>query len=336
VSTNGRRTADLLRRFSELRDRAQLRKLQRPLLIAAVVLFVVMTAAGIGNLPDAPEPVRWWLLALILVTTPVGVVLNAAEYRVSALMVGQRASLVVATRVAVLGSAFNLLPIPGAVLVRTQALRESGSSYKRAIGTAGVSGAAYLAMGFGTAGAALVPRLPGVAASFLVIAALFVALTVAGVRAYVAERRVFLSAYLLGVELGSVVIKAVALLIIGRAVGYRVALDDALVVNLSTVVTAAVGILPAGLGLRELLAGLLSPLAGLDASVGLVITAFSRILSLAMLALMAGVLALAKNSERTVAAADDKDAELGIRVPSETRVGQGPGSAPRPSQRPPD
>jgi hypothetical protein len=69
-------------------------------------------------------------------------------------------------------------------------------------------------------------------------------------------------------------------------------------VSLSTVVTAAIGVLPGGLGLRELLAGLLSPLAGLDASVGLVITAFNRILSLGLLALMS--LGLVLTRERSV------------------------------------
>ena len=279
-----------LKWFTELRERAQLKRIQRPLLIVALVAFVAMTVLGLRNLPEAPEPVRWWLLALVLVTTPIGAAFNAAEYQISALLVGHRVSIVAASRVAVLGSAFNLLPVPGAVMVRTQALREAGHSYKRAIGTSGVTGVGYLGMGFGAAAIALIPDRPGVAVGFSAVAILFSVLTYFGVRVYVRHRVLWYCAIVLAIELGSVVIKSVAFLLIGRAVGYNVTLGQSLIVNLSTVVTAAIGILPGGLGLRELLAGLLSPLAGLQASVGLVVAAFSRVVGLLTLAALAGVL----------------------------------------------
>jgi hypothetical protein len=290
VTEQPSRLDGLLKRFTELRERAQLKRIQRPLLILALVGFIAMTVISFRHLPEAPEPVRWWLLALLLVITPIGAAFNAAEYQISALLVGHRVSMVAACRVAVLGSAFNLLPVPGAVMVRTQALKEAGHSYKRAIGTTGVTGAGYLGMGFGAAALALIPSRPGVAVTFFGAAVLFSALTYVGVRVYVRRRVLWYSVIVLLVEMGSVAIKSVGLLIVGRAIGYDVTFSQALVVNLSIVVTAAIGILPGGLGLRELLAGVLSPLAGLPVSVGLIITAFARVAGLVALAIMAGIL----------------------------------------------
>jgi hypothetical protein len=314
VTETQSRLDGVLRWFTAIRERAQLKRVQRPLLIIATVGFVVMTIIGFRHLPHAPEPVRWWLLIFFVVTTPIGVAFNAAEYQISARLVGHRVSIVAASRVAVLGSAFNLLPVPGAVMVRTQALKEAGHSYGRAIGTTGVTGAGYLGMGFAAAGLALVANRPGVAVLFLAIAVLFSVLTFVGVRAYVRKRVSWYGLIVLAVEMGSVVIKSAAFLIVGRAVGYNVTIGQALIVNLSTVITAAVGILPGGLGLRELLAGVLSPLAGLQASVGLVIAAFSRVLGLVALAGMAGILYFAPEhpdeDREALEAAHDMDPEF--------------------------
>jgi hypothetical protein len=316
----------VLKWFTSLRERAQLKRIQRPLLIIAGVAFVAMTVIGFRHLPEAPEPVRWWLLVFFVVTTPIGVAFNAAEYQISARLVGHRVSIVAASRVAVLGSAFNLLPVPGAVMVRTQALKEAGHSYRRAIGTTGVTGAGYLGMGFAAAGIALVASRPGIALLFLAIAILFSALTFVGVRAYVRERVSWYALIVLAIEMGSVLIKSAAFLIVGRAVGYNVTMSQALVVNLSTVITAAIGILPGGLGLRELLAGLLSPLAGLQASVGLVIAAFSRVLGLVALAGMAAILYVAPErvdeDREALDAAHDMDPDF---VMPQPRPGPAPG-----------
>ena len=308
--TTRERAEALLGQFAALRTRMQARRLQRSLLIIAVGAFVIATVVGLRNLPTAPEPVRWQLLLLAVLTTPIGVGFNAAEYQFCARLIGRRVGIIPAARVAVLGSAFNLLPVPGAVLVRTQALKEAGSGYKRAIGTAAVTGIAYMATGFGAAAIPLVPSHPGWAAAFFALAALFVALTVLGVRLYVRRRVALETLLVFAIEMGSVLIKSVAIVVVGRAIGYDVTFGDALVVNLSIVVTAAIGIFPGGLGLRELLAGALSPLTGLAASVALTITSFARIIGLALLAVMAFGLGVRRGGNAVVAVDENDEPEV--------------------------
>jgi uncharacterized membrane protein YbhN (UPF0104 family) len=298
-------SATLIERLARIRSSAQLQRLQRPLLAIAAIAFVMMTVLGLRHLPDAPEPVRWWLLLILIVTTPIGLACNAGEYWISARLVDHHASLLRSMRIAVLGSAFNLLPLPGSVLVRTQALREGGSSYKRAAGTSGVVGVGYISMGFAGAAVPLFATRPAIAIVFVGLAVVFGVATYVGVRTYVHERVTWFVLVVFGVEMGSVVIKSVAFLVIGRAVGYDVGLGQSLVLNLSTVITSAIGIFPGGLGIREFLAGVLSPLVGIERSVGLVITAFNRLLGLLVLALLAGVLLLLREDRELIAEAEE-------------------------------
>jgi len=299
------RSASIIERLARIRSSAQLQRLQRPLLGIAAVAFVVMTVLSLRHLPEAPEPVRWWLLLVLIITTPMGLACNAGEYWISARLVDHHVSILRSMRIAVLGSAFNLLPLPGSVLVRTQALRESGSSYKRAAGTTGVVGVGYISMGFAGAAVPLFASRPLVAFLFVGLAVVFGAATYAGVRAYVRQRIWWFVLVVFGVEIGSVVIKSVAFLVVGRAVGYNIGLGQALVLNLSTVITSAIGVLPGGLGLREFLAGVLSPLVGIERSVGLVITAFNRLIGLVTLALAAGILTLLHEDRDIIAEAEE-------------------------------
>ena len=66
---------------------------------------------------------------------------------------------------------------------------------------------------------------------------------------------------------------------------------------MATVAASAIGIFPGGLGIRELLSGLIAPAVGLPASVGLIGTSVERVVGLATLSVMAVVVLLA-TSER--------------------------------------
>jgi uncharacterized membrane protein YbhN (UPF0104 family) len=65
---------------------------------------------------------------------------------------------------------------------------------------------------------------------------------------------------------------------------------QALALSLAGSLGSAVGFLPAGLGVREVLAAGIGPLVGLPAAVSLVATAVDRVLGLVVLAAIAAVL----------------------------------------------
>jgi uncharacterized membrane protein YbhN (UPF0104 family) len=88
------------------------------------------------------------------------------------------------------------------------------------------------------------------------------------------------------VEAAFVTVAAFRLLLVLRALGFRVSIAQAAALAVSIVVAAAAGFFPGGLGLRELLAAGMSPLVGLPAAVGVLATAADRIVALVVLSIL--------------------------------------------------
>jgi uncharacterized membrane protein YbhN (UPF0104 family) len=72
--------------------------------------------------------------------------------------------------------------------------------------------------------------------------------------------------------------------------GYSASVTQGVALSLAGSLGSAVGFLPAGLGVRELLAAGIGPIVGLPAAVSLVATAVDRVLGLVVLAAITAVL----------------------------------------------
>src|ERR1700759_3080424 len=114
------------------------------MLMAAGAVFLVVTALSFRSLAGHVE-MHWWVLPiLLLVTGPLTQVANAAEFRYMGLINGHRIGWLDSVRLTVAASAANLLPLPGGVVIRTAALRQRGSSYRRALAANGVAGLIWI------------------------------------------------------------------------------------------------------------------------------------------------------------------------------------------------
>jgi uncharacterized membrane protein YbhN (UPF0104 family) len=266
---------------------------ERRLLLIAVVLFLVASALGAANLPPVETSVRWPVLLLLpLIGVPATVATNAWEYSVTARLLGYRIPPPDAARVSVLSTAANLLPIPGAVLVRSRALNQRGTgmgsalSITTAIGIAWVGVTAVLAGGL-----QLFVGEPALGAA--VLAGGLVVLVLSGLLAIrtrgVTLRRSDIGTVLL-VEVVAVLVAATRLQLVLWGLGYSPGVDQSLALSLAGSLGSAVGFLPAGLGVREVLAAGIGPIVGLPAAVSLVATAVDRVLGLVVLAAIAAVL----------------------------------------------
>jgi uncharacterized membrane protein YbhN (UPF0104 family) len=277
-----------------LRARAALAGVgERRLLLLAVVLFVVASAIGVANLPPVETEVHWPVLLLLpLVCVPATVATNAWEYGVTARLVGHRIPPGDAARVSVLSTAANLLPIPGAVLVRSRALRQRGTGIGAALTLTTAIGVAWVGVTALLAGALqLVSGEPPLGAA--VLAAGVVVLGLAGLLASRAAgvelRRADVGTVLL-VEVVAVVVAAARLQIVLWGLGYAPGVSQSLALSLAGSLGSAVGFLPAGLGVREVLAAGIGPIVGLPAAVSLVATAVDRVVGLVVLAGIAAFL----------------------------------------------
>lgn len=259
---------------------------RRLLLLCAAAVFLVGAVIAYRHLPQDVHLVRWELLLLLgLLLVPATVALNAARFELAARLLGRSTDIVTALRVSVVATAANLLPLPGAILVRVEGLKQLGEDYRSAFLSTGIVSAASVAVPSSLAGLvqmAAGQRTVGTALIAVGIAAL--ALSIALMIARVEPgRRVCLGLAILGVETLVVLVASARLLLVLRALGVEIGLTQVVVLTLAAVAAAAVGFFPGGIGLREMIAAGIAPLAALPASLGYLSAALDRVVGLLVL-----------------------------------------------------
>lgn len=271
---------------------------QRVLLVVAAVVFFVGGWYALGSLDVALEDVRWLPLVIAaLAGVPLTLVANTLEYVLSARLLQHRAAFIPALRLTTISTAANLLPIPGAFLVRVQGLRTLGSGYGKALASTAVIGMVWIGVSavlacvlLALSGRWLPATVLGAAGAPLLVAA-HVWLTRA-VPAPAERRR--LAGLVVAVELLAVLTNAGRIVLILVALRVDASVGQALVLAVSSSLAAAAGIVPGGFGLRELIAALLAPLVGLPASAGFAATAINRVIGIVVLAPVTAALALGR------------------------------------------
>lgn len=256
--------------------------------VVAVTAFAVTAWLAFRSLPDGTE-LAVWPLVVLAVLAPLTTAANAAEYAAIGAAIGRRVDLKDAVQTAVLSSAANLLPVPGAVAVRAHRLRAAG--YRRSIGATTAAGVCWLGTALAVAGLANLVT-AGQASGAAALAA--GALTLAGSwwlhrRSATAARPARTWLVIVACELGQVAVAAARYVVAVAALGQTATVAQSLGLAVAPVAASAVGLLPGGLGLREALAASLAALVDLPASVGAAATAVDRVVGLAVLALLAAV-----------------------------------------------
>lgn len=260
-------------------------------LAAALVLFVGGSILGVVSLPEVEQQPRWELLAIVgLVGLPLTLALNAAEYQVTAAILGYRVPFAPALRIGVFATAANLLPLPGAVLVRARGIRKLGGSYGKIALSAGIVAMCFIGTTCLLAGGVLLASGQlGVGSPLAAVGFVLLALAYAALAAECGLRqgmRLLLAAAARAT--GAIVVKAGRLYLVLVALGYDARATQALTLTVAAVVVTALGVFPGGVGATEVLSAALSPLVGLSSAVGFVASAVDRLISMVGLAVLAG------------------------------------------------
>jgi uncharacterized membrane protein YbhN (UPF0104 family) len=275
------------------------------LLTLAVALFIVFTVAAFRALPPIERPIRWELiLVAALVCVPVITALNALEYRVMAHFADHHPPPLEIVQVSIMGSAANLLPVPGAVVVRLANLRKGGVRVTRGLNLTAIIGITWVGSACVLGGIAQIFSHPdfGAVALALGIALMAVSLVLLS-RTLEPGTRLAGSIELIAIEVGFVTMQALRLFLVAAALRFDVSFAQSTALVIAAVSAAAIGFLPAGLGAREFIAAVLSPIVGIPAAVGLVITAVDRVINLVVLSIFAGIVTWATRRERAAARA---------------------------------
>ncbi|MCC5947075.1 MAG: flippase-like domain-containing protein [Nitriliruptoraceae bacterium] len=261
---------------------------ERAALVVASIGMLIAAWLTIRSGRIDPDQLRWGPLVIAAVIgVPAAVAMNAMEFWCSAWATGTRLGWRRALRTTILATAANLLPLPGGPLVRIHALQRVGTGLGRAGQvTAGIGviwvGVAALVAGGGAAAAG--------ATAGLVVGALLAAASLLGagvlmlVRASADGRRLRSVVGVLTIEAVSVLVSAARLWLVLLALGEPGTLPMVLVLAVAGVLATAVGIVPAGLGVREGLSALLAEAVGLPAALGFLASLVDRVLGLVVVA----------------------------------------------------
>ena len=247
----------LARRVGSLSHQSSSPRVRRWVLTGSLTLFLAITALSVRSLPNGVH-FHWWALGILVVVMPsLGVAANAAEFRVMGAVNGHRIGWTPAVQLTIAAGAANFLPLPGGILIRTQALRVRGSSYRHAVAANAAAGLTWVGVGclaiagfFATSGdtrlAAAGLAVAGIAALASVVAMLRRIDPVTALR--------FLLQLML-VEAATVAIGGVRIFVAFHFIGLHATPAQAVALTASQIIAAAVGIFPGGLGIREVLAG---------------------------------------------------------------------------------
>ncbi len=260
------------------------------LLFVAVVAWAYSTWDGdLSTIEVGPT------LLLLLVGVPIAIGLVAWEQHLSYRLAGQERGWLQSTRVGLAASAANLLPVPGSLIVRTAALKQSGASLRRSLGVTSLLGVLWIGA---TATFVGLATMQGFVAIGLVITA--VGLVLSSVVLGVLRSRLSASSTLLMrcvlIAVGKVLIISINVWLAFRSLGGEIDVAGAVIVSSSAVLATAAGFFPGGLGLRELLSSLLAGAAGYDPATAVLATALERLVWMLGLALAWFVLNLLSGS----------------------------------------
>lgn len=261
MASNGDRQNGLVRRgigFIEAFRKLATRPSVRPWLLGlAAVAFLGMAYLSFRQLDDvgrSAEPLL--VLPLVLLAVPGTLVLNAFEYRAMAETLGHKMGVRSAAKVSLAATLANYLPAPGGIAVRTAALKGRGSTIGSAVTVNAVAGLLWLGVAAVATGVALLATTSLIARGALAAGGGLVLSLVAALWARRGRpdwwphfRRLLL------IEVGVVLVAGFRIWLALAAIGEASSVGAALGISSSTVIAAAVGIFPAGLGLREVIGG---------------------------------------------------------------------------------
>jgi uncharacterized membrane protein YbhN (UPF0104 family) len=280
-------SARLVRLAQHRRLQGVAAKIVTALAIAGLVVGVVV---AVTQLPDLDESVRPSLLAGAVCLAAVSFLNNAVEYWWISRRVGIDIEPLAAVRVSLKSTAANALPLPGAAIVKFEALYRQGARARRAVAlitavTVMVIGIAFLLTG--------VIAVLGDAGDTVVWAVVLIALGLAAIgvsSVLIRSAQTSHSWRAIGaaalIESASVVLAGLRMELIVTGLGFHVSLTQAFALSLAGIAAVAVGIAPSGLGVREGLAALFGNISGQSASVSVVASAIDRLVTYVALALL--------------------------------------------------
>ena len=204
-------------------------------------------------------------------------------------MINISISLSKAMEVTIMGSAANMLPLPGSTMVRVAALKLSGAGIKHSTLTTLIVAIVWVSISFLYAGLMLSTfHYDGLGEILSIIG--LISLLVTSITVFSTQIKTVEYLKLIIIKLSLVSVDAVRIYWCFQVFDIELMFSQASAFVISSVLGSAVSIVPAGLGVREVVSAGIAPLVGLAPSAGFLTATLNRVIGLSALLPLAGVL----------------------------------------------
>lgn len=250
--------------------------------VAAVLAFAFGCFIAIGALPeDMPASDLGVLVWVAVLGVPLTVLLNTLEMRTTANATGNSMPFASAFKVTVLGSAANMLPLPGGTMVRIAALTRAGAGLGKSAGITVLVGLLWLGIaGLVSAwGLAYFSVGAGIATGVLALLATAIVL----VTMFQQTKHTGAVFKLAAIKFALITTDLWRLSLCFAGFGIAVTPQQVSIFAIAGALGAAVSIVPAGFGVREGMSALLAPIAKLGAASGFLAPAVNRLIGMPVL-----------------------------------------------------
>lgn len=258
-------------------------KKKTAILAAAVLLLFGGIALSLHAQPDILSRLNGVpALLLLLVGVPVTILINSLEFQATARLLNRSVGFRAALEITTIGSAANLLPVPGGALSRIAGLTLAGSSLREAAILIFFMSLAWIGVAF-IAGAMPLFQIGDILPGLLLLTfgtALTAVSVAASLKISANVKRTFV-AFALKVLL--VAWDGIRMYWALLAVDAGVDLATAFIFVLASVAGSTITIIPAGFGIREGTAALLALAVGVPAALGFLAASLTRLAELAIL-----------------------------------------------------
>ena len=250
------------------------KQIQRVGLLVGFLVFVTGSFFSLRELDGLTAELRWQIFAPLLLTIPLATHLAIRRFETLSSAVDVRTGYATAASIVVWGAVANLLPVPGAFMVRLAYLAD-----KVGLRRSGLLNIASLFTWF--LAASLVacvlcfPSYPGLALALLLLALLLAGSLVIFLR--LSAARPMAALRLLLIQLTLTTLNVLRMVLIALFLQVWLPLPAASLMALTGVAASAVGVFPAGMGLTESLAALVSWALELQLALGFAVAAINRV-----------------------------------------------------------
>jgi hypothetical protein len=264
--------------------------LKRLGLALSLVIFGGGIYLSIQSLPELPSRIEVGpFLVLVLAGVPITIALNTYEFWIMTRVAGSPTPWRSCLEVTVFASAANMFSLPGGIITRAAALRAYGTPIALGSKVIFAFAGAWIGVSFLYAGLWLVAQNQLLIGGMLLLLG-SCAVAVCGWVLFTLQTSRVLTAQLIAMRIAAALVEATRNLLAVYAIGETIGFAEASVYSASSVAGAASTIIPAGLGIAEGLAALISPLVEVNPAIGFLAVGINRVLFMAILSMLAGLL----------------------------------------------